>query len=1094
MTYPDDKYDFFVSYARADNTQGWVEEFVAALVEEHRQFTGGRELRYFFDRQDIANFSSWETEIFQKGLTRSRLFLAFLSPRYFASEICRREWKAWIDQEIARHILTAGAAPIYFVEVPGFVSKPSLPEQEVARNVAELCELAAPLDRYLADVEPVLRECRRRQLVTWLQDNAVQPFCFAGKFALRQADLRGVLQKLAQDLDTRAEHARRAAESETTVPPYNRKFTGRLDELLKLRRMLTDDRTGVVCGVAGLGGIGKTELAYTYAHAFAGDYPGGRFHVPCEHAENLCQAAVVLGDLFRDQISDDERMQPERHFAAIVRCLRRRLAERGHILLVLDNVTRPGLVAPAETDALTALGSGLHLLATTRLRPTAERGWLTLGELSPDDGLDLLEKHRAIASDVERQAARSIVRRLGGFTLALELVAAYLAAHPELTCDTLADGLGLEDIEQIAGDAPEDAPLRRHNHERQLTAVLTPVLSGLTPSERRTLEYAALLAPDQVPLPWLEPLVQNDFPELAQPARLGPAWGDVWRKLVRLALLTPGEGETDPPRILRIHRLVQELVQQKVSPDTRSHQQDAISVLVEARTLFLERAIDYGAAQWELAPLGTLAEWTQAEPLCRRVLAICEATYGPNDLRVVSSLNALAAVLCAKNRTKEAEPLYRQALSILELACGPDHTQVARLLNNLAQVLRSTGRVAEAEPLMRRSLAIDEAAYGSDHLNVAIRLSNFASMLRTSNRPIDAEPLMRRALAINEAALGPDHPKVATDLNNLAGLLQDTNRLAEAEPLIRRAIEITRAAYGPGHPAMATSLNNLAQLLRATNRLAEAESLMRRALAIEEAAYGPAHPRVATGLNNLAKLLQARNRFAEAEPIYRSALQINESAYGPDHPEVAICLNNLALLFHCTDRLFDAEPLYRRALNIDEAVYGPQHPIVATCLNNLAQLLQAVNRSTEAEPLYRRLLEIDHNAYGPEHLSVARDLNNLAALLKATNRPAEAEPLYRRALAIAEGACGPEHPSVVMVLNNLAELLQATNRPAEAKPLSLRVAEILLQSTATTSRPHPHLSAAIDNYANLLRAQGHDEAEIGRQLYTLLARYGISLG
>ena len=43
-----------------------------------------------------------------------------------------------------------------------------------------------------------------------------------------------------------------------------------------LRRQLVDNHTGVIAGIHGLGGIGKTELAFTYAPAYAGVYPGGR--------------------------------------------------------------------------------------------------------------------------------------------------------------------------------------------------------------------------------------------------------------------------------------------------------------------------------------------------------------------------------------------------------------------------------------------------------------------------------------------------------------------------------------------------------------------------------------------------------------------------------------------------------------------------------------------------------------------------------------------------------------------------------------------------------------------------------------------------
>jgi len=229
-----DQFDFFVSYARADNAGGWISRFIEELLAEHRKFSGGRALVPFFDKNDIHGLDDWRQRIFNEGLTKSRLFLAFISPRYFASEWCRREWRAWIDTEIAKHILAAGAAPIYIVEVPGLDS--ALSEQEVARGVAKLCQLPTPHDAFLADAAPVLKEVRRRQL------NFVQPFYTDGLDALRRDDLRRVLAQLARDLDERAARVRQAAESESTVPPYNKKFAGRLDELLALRDRLKDDQ------------------------------------------------------------------------------------------------------------------------------------------------------------------------------------------------------------------------------------------------------------------------------------------------------------------------------------------------------------------------------------------------------------------------------------------------------------------------------------------------------------------------------------------------------------------------------------------------------------------------------------------------------------------------------------------------------------------------------------------------------------------------------------------------------------------------------------------------------------------------------------
>ncbi len=355
-------------------------------------------------------------------------------------------------------------------------------------------------------------------------------------------------------------------------------------------------------------------------------------------------------------------------------------------------------------------------------------------------------------------------------------------------------------------------------------------------------------------------------------------------------------------------------------------------------------------------------------------------------------------------------------------------------------------------PLTPHAIAAANAGVKCDIRDPSGRLLNqCAILLATRADHHGAEPLYRKTLAIAEKALGKTHPEVAICLNNLASLLQATNRHAEAEPLMRRALAIDEASFGDSHPNVAIRLNNLAQLLQDTNRLGEAEPLMRRALAIDLASFGDSHPKVARGLNNLASLLKATNRLGEADPLMRRALAINEASYGDSHPEVAINLSSLATLLYATNRLGEAEPLMRRALAIDEASYGDSHPKVALRLNNLALLLQATNRLGEAEPLMRRALAIDEASYGDSHPDVATDLSSLATLLYATNRLGEAEPLMRRHL------------------------------------------EIFLNFTSDTGHQHPHLIAAIDNYASLLMEMGDTPAQVREKISALMKTYGVSV-
>jgi tetratricopeptide (TPR) repeat protein len=924
-------YDFFVSYARRDNSRGWVTSFVEAILEEYKTF-GKPAPTYFFDTGEIHPGQDWRDRIL-RGVADSRVFLAFISPHYLASEWCRREWSAWMDAEIAAHVLADDAIPLYIVDVPGFENHKLSPEK-IAGEVARRCELPpAAHAEILAGAPQTIRQLRYRQFVN------VQSLYQKGPEALRrepngavvQEEVRRTVAGVTRSLDASVERARSAAESANTVPFPNTRFTGRVAELRDLRERLQNNQTSAVCGVHGLGGIGKTELAYAYSYKYAWAYTGGRLLVRCDGKSTLREAALSLDDFadFHDAISDEERKIPDRLFAAVSRCLSRRLREKGPVLLVLDNVTHRALFTAQETGELTRLSSQLHLLMTTRLDPPAVGNWLTLGQLPEADAMQLLEKHRAFADDVEREAAQSIVKRLDGFALAVELVAAWLAEHAGSSYRALAATIGLEDLETMAGD--ERVALHTHQ-ERRLTAVLGPVLASLGDVERRVMEMAAFLPPDTVALPWLKALVEQDLPNALEPTRLiSDPWAEICSHLTRLALFSRA-GVVESWRV-RVHRLVQDLLKRAMASERSASCQGAVRALVIARDAELETTTMWESARWEIEPLDALANlWADG--------GHADASWLLNQ--VGQRLDDLA-------EWARAEPLMRRALKIDEASYGPDHPDVAIELNNLAQLLQETNRLSEAEPLMRRALKIDEDSYGANDPEVAIDLNNLALLLEATNRLSEAEPLMRRALEIDEASYGPHRPEVAKDLNKLAGLLRRTNRFGEAEPLIRRALEIDEASYDADHPDVAVDLNNLAQLLKATNRLSEAEPLMRRALGIDEARYGADHPNVATRLNSLATLILATNRLGEAEPLMRRALKIDEASHGADHPDVARDLNSLARLLQQANRLGDAEPLMRRALEIGLAFTRStqhEHPRLRSRLASYVDLLRAMNVSS----------------------------------------------------------------------------------------------------------------------------------------------------
>ena len=1094
------KFDVFLSYPRSDNARGRVTELKEEIERTYAAATG-EALTVFFDSKAIRGMDDWQGRI-QQAVRGSCLFVAILSPAYLRSKWCRAEWEDYLRYEAMRQCLGEGAAPVLFVTLPDPRS-------------GEIDDATAAW----------MAEIRRRQTVD------LRPWRRQGRGALRDATVRTAVDGLGATLRERLDRAERGRRSPSNLLPHNPLFVGRLTELRELRQVLADNKLGVIgatgghgasrAAVQGLGGMGKTELALAYAHAFAWDYPGGRWQVPVEHTADLRLALIRLSEPMRFIYTEAEAKDPDLAFARV----RHELARRGRCLLLLDNVSDQRLLEPAFLDALPR-GGPVDLIATTRLPPAQIPGsaqnlaFVSVDELPEADAFALMQSHqpqRRFASVQEAVAAREIVRQLDRFTLAVETAAIFLGRHPAPdACRNFLRRLQTDLLRESEAAAADPAVAVRHR-ERLLEKTLAITLETVTPAAAQLLSLACLLPADHVASSWLATL--SGLPR------------NVLRKAIELLSglrLFQATGSVDvagPARTFRMHRLVQGLLAARLAPAIREASWAALDELIGDRVADLEQTTAWEAVRWELEPLEGLAarwadegqthaawllgkagalwlqvaEFARAEPLLRRALEVDEAVHGPSHPDVASGLNNLAQLLKNKNRLAEAEPMMRRSLELDEVAFGADSPEAAVGQLNLGSLLHAVNRLPEAERHLRRALEIEEQHFGADSVETIQSLNNLGTLLKETHRFAEAEALFRRALGILEVHGGGGHRYYAGQLNNLAIVLYRTNRLAEAEDCYRRALALSETRFGLDHPEVAARLSNLGQLLQSTDRFEEAEKVMRRALAIVRKFHGDAHPAVATRLNNLAQLLEETGETEKAEPLLQEALEIDKAGLGPDHPSVAVRLNNLARLLHDSGRFSDAEQLFRRALKINETSFGPHDPNVARDLHNLGRLLLDTGRVGEAEAALRQALAIDEAVFGPDHPEIAVDLSGLGELLRRTGRLAEAERPFRRALEIQVKSRGESHTSVAAAASNLGLLCQDTGRWAEAEAWQWRACEIdearhgpdhvktgirlhnlamLLRETRALDRAEPLLARALLIFLRHTARTGHFRAEL----------------
>ncbi|MEM6335394.1 MAG: tetratricopeptide repeat protein [Bacteroidota bacterium] len=824
------KYDLFVSYAHPDDADGQVHALVREIQAIQQEFER-QHLQVFYDREGLRTMDDWSRRILE-ALKSSKVMLAVLSPAYFKSEFCRVEWEWFVDREIELSLPGEGIAGLYVVGVPGLETSAS----------------------QIAD--PWLRNMAGRQ---WLD---ARDFWTAGPGTFRGEAVQAHLRDLVEQCVEKIKQANRALNSYSTIPPHNSNFVGRSEELRRLRTQLTERRLGAIVATRGLGGMGKSALAFEYAHAFASDYEGGRYLIESEGRADLRQVLVQNAPAFGITFTEEE----QRDLAVAHQRIRRELQQRPHTLLLFDNVTNAGLLSEQAVSAYMPAGN-VHALATTRLdaqRMGKHVSIIDVGALPLADAVRLLETYRATKNDDDRQAASAIAERLGGYALAIEVVAVYLSMTPEVSyADYLArlTAEGIQALDSIG--AMDEVALSRHT-ESVLTKLLRPTFAKLTDTERFVLRLAAELPPDVVVHPWLRALVDElDLAQLPEPR---PGYPDPWNALLRrlqgLRLLTLADERTS-----RMHRLIREVVLHEIKADADAQERVQQYLMERARKL-RESEWQDRAGRWELGALAAVAAW-----------------HAQSDAPYAAELgNWLSRPLRDLGRYLEARQLLEEAIRIQKLHFETDHPTLATSYSNLALVLKALGDLTQARQLLEEAMRIENLHFEADNPDSAALYSNLATVLRALGDLPQARQLLEEAIRIQKLHFGTDHPNLAISYSNLAAVLRDLGDLTQARQFLEEAIRIENLHFETDHPNLATSYSNLAMVLWDLGDLPQAQQLLEEAIRIENLHFETDHPNLGIRYLNLAGVFHAQGDRSGA---CRLALQAHDLFYaklGVDHP------------------------------------------------------------------------------------------------------------------------------------------------------------------------------------------------------------------
>ncbi|MFW9262251.1 tetratricopeptide repeat protein, partial [Nostoc sp. CALU 546] len=489
-------------------------------------------------------------------------------------------------------------------------------------------------------------------------------------------------------------------------------FVGRETELTMVHKDL--QRKDYVA-IAGMGGVGKTELATQYARRYEQDYGGIAWFNDRE--TNL--AAEVL-EFFQLQFG----LEIPQELGGRLLSLKEQVAwcwskypdSPLPILIVFDDIT--------DLDNLRKVvpnNNRFQVLVTTRLRHLDPNfiQEIPLDVLSPQKepgkALELLKgllgkKDRRVEN--QPQAATAICECLEYLPLGIELVGGYLVRDPDISLDIMFGRLQERKLAEAALQNRETL----NSTQLGVKAAFALTWSELDPLAQQLGRFLSLFSPVQI-LWDLVIWVATGGEEAENQQQRQLTWSEDELNAAKnqlygrnlLQLLEEREG------CYKIHALVRWFLQEQLttSGEMKSVLETTFVTAMKAKAKILAQSPTSEQIESikDVVPhLEDLGNCLIAEIKKAKEAQIISLASVPND-EVIWVFERIGKFYEGQGLYKLAEPWCEQCVNVCQALFTGNHPDVAGSLNNLAFLYYSQGRYNDAEPLYIEALAMTKRLF-----------------------------------------------------------------------------------------------------------------------------------------------------------------------------------------------------------------------------------------------------------------------------------------------------------------------------------------------------------------------------------------------
>jgi tetratricopeptide (TPR) repeat protein len=785
------------------------------------------------------------------------------------------------------------------------------------------------------------------------------------------------------------------------VPQRNKNFTGRDDILDLLRAGLTSSVTVVLPhALQGMGGVGKTAVAVEYAHRYRHEYELIWWIPADQPALVQSSLAALAGHLGLPPVTASGI---EGAAAATLDALRRGEPYR-RWLLIFDNADQP-----EDLNEVIPHGPGDVLITSRNHRWQAVVETVSVDVFDRAESIEFLGKR--VPSGLSRLEADALANELGDLPLALEQAGA-LQAETGMSVDEYLRLLREQVAVIMSEGKSADYPL-------SMTAawkLSVQTLDQQQPEAVMLLRCCAFFGPEPIPRDLLPRGAQAlDSPLgllLADPIKLARAIRELGRfALVRL------DGRT-----IIIHRLIQALLRDDLSPDEQKSYRDQAHLVLAMGAP--KNPNDnrlwprYGELVAHAAGRSTELEQSENRDVRQFALDIVRYLYNSGDQESARTIVERFIKQWSSN-TDVKDPLMLLARQ------------------HLGNVLRDLGQYGLAFEVDEETLSLAREVLGEQDPLTLVQTSSFGADLRARGDFARALELDAASLELHKEVLGSADPQTLRVSNNLAVDYGLNSRYPDARDLHRETYRL-RTEVSADVPAneLLPSWNGLARALRLCGSLGEARDVGQDAYDFGLSELGPDHPRtLETAIDLSVALRRFAGSYEEALELAQIVFERSRRRFGRSAPLTLAATVSLTNIQRTSGQVAEALELTLETATHYRNIYGPDHPYFHGCMGNIAMLYRVNRDPAQALTTNEAALAGLISKLGRDHHYTLTVAVNLASDCAELGQHRRARAIGEDALQRLRRTLGEEHPLTLGCAANMVEDLRNDGAGTEANHL-----------------------------------------------------------